>query len=337
MEPSSTGVRLIGAMQARAVLANDDPQKTLFRGDRTREIPVTCLPDDWAVLAGAVLEPARAVDLSEAELSGLLDGLEREGLVPLFAKALAAGPGVDALEPVFRDRLERSVARYKAAAAALWDELERLLTVWRDGSLVPCLLKGSHLAAACYDSPHLRPMSDVDALFLDLGEAERAYELAQSLGYAGAIPPMGRDPWLFQHELPVLSNAGTGFHLEVHGSVLYPPGDRRWRRFKGLAAEQETFEYGEFELRCLKPEANLVYLLAHNLVQHGLDGPKLQTFFDVEALLDKAGDSFQWDRADRTGRSGRVGAGPRRRCGAGGVSRRGADVPATGWRISRSG
>jgi hypothetical protein len=260
------------------------------------------MPGNWRFLANIIRRPERVLDLPEPAMVQLLDALQRESLLPIFAEKALAGEYDALLSHSLRERLQWAIAAAKASAATLFGELERLVRLWNEHGLAPCLLKGSHLALAYYDSPHLRPMSDVDVLFLDLGEAEQAWALAKSAGCSGVIPPMAPDPWLFQHELPMLVGQGSGLHLEVHGSLLFPPGDRRWSRLRVLAAEQERTEFADLAACGLKPEANLVYLIAHNLVQHETDGPVLRTCFDVKALLDKMETSFNWERATKLSR-----------------------------------
>jgi hypothetical protein len=157
---------------------------------------------------------------------------------------------------------------------------------WAEEGLETCLLKGAHLALAYYEERHLRPMGDVDVLFKDLARADKAFSLLEARGYKRyEAAQLGEDIWTYGLHLPPLRNAKTGFVVEVHGSLIYSPKDRRYKRVECLIDSVEPLVFMGPRVWGLRPEANIVYLLVHNFHQHAHDQPKLQPVLDVARIL----------------------------------------------------
>jgi hypothetical protein len=103
-----------------------------------------------ALIASEAAElPSNAVDLAIAE-----------GVAPLLAASAAA----DTLDAASRARLRVHAHGAAIHAAALDDELRRLLPLLADGGGAPVVIKGAHLAHTVYAAPHLRPRADSDLL-----------------------------------------------------------------------------------------------------------------------------------------------------------------------------
>ncbi len=253
-------------------------------------------PVIWTELAESVCRPESLAELEDGAFQARVDLLRAHAALPMVLWGLGKGGLWLALPEDRRERLARETGRYKAAAAVTWTEFEGILERWAKAGLTPCLLKGAHAARAFYPAPYLRPMSDVDALFTDLKEAERAFEILKSMGYAETAMELGGDSWATHHHLTALMNASSKFTVEVHGSMIYPPKDKRAPALSCLWEEMAEVDVDGRTARGLCPEAFVVITFAHALVAHGAEPPKFQAIVDVAQVLKVAGTDFRWDR-----------------------------------------
>lgn len=266
-------------------------------------------PEFWTELAEAVRRPESLAALDDAAFPARVDLLRDYAALPIILWGLGKGDAWQALPSDRRERLAREEGRYKGAAAVLWPEFEAILDRWADEGLTPCLLKGAHAALAFYPAPYLRPMSDVDALFTDLGEAERAYEILKRMGFTETAIELGGDHWATHHHLTALENRATGFAIEVHGSMIYPPKDKRAVALACLWEEMANLDVSGRHARGLSPEAFVVITFAHALVAHGAEPPKFQAILDVAQMLKVTGGAFRWERlAELSATAGFAGA-----------------------------
>ena len=89
--------------------------------------------------------------------------------------------------PLPAKALAKLTITHKAQAKrseAIYDQLGQVLVVCHEQGLQPICLKGVHLAADYYAEPALRPMNDIDLLFLP-EELSQAEALLIDLGYGG--------------------------------------------------------------------------------------------------------------------------------------------------------
>ena len=249
----------------------------------------TTAPDIWTELAEVVRRPESLAALDDGAFAARVAELRDHGILPMVLFGLGGAGLLQTLPEDRRALLAQAVARYKASYVALMEGVERVLAQWSSQGLVPVVIKGLHLATQYYPMPHLRPMTDMDSLFPDLREGERAWALAKETGLEQQGLPLSKDPWVGAHELPMLINPATGFTLEVQGSLVYGVRDRRWAKAAVLLEHPVSFDVAGLRVRGLRPEANIVYLLAHNFVQHRASGPKLYPLMDVAMILQKEG------------------------------------------------
>lgn len=229
----------------------------------------------------------------------MLEEAQANGMLPLLASAWEGAGILGALEPETRQRFVQAALLQKAKAALLWEELAGLLGLLAGCGLTPVLLKGAHLAPVYYGDVHLRPMSDIDLCFWDLGEARRAFDVLRQAGYGAEEHGLEGDPWAYDQHLAVLTHPKSRAQVEVHGSLIYAPRDRRWERASVLLQEREAASVLGRDVWVLRPEANVVYLLAHLLVHHGSLPPTLIHLWDIARIQEKEADRFDWDRLVR--------------------------------------
>jgi hypothetical protein len=244
-------------------------------------------PDIWTELAEVVRRPETLAALDDGAFTARVAELRDHGVLPMVLLGLSGAGLLQTLPEDRRALLAQAGARYKASYVALMDGVERVLARWSSQGLVPVVIKGLHLATRYYPLPYLRPMTDMDALFPNLREGERAWALVKEAGLEQQGLPLSQDPWVGAHELPMLTDPATGFTLEVQGSLVYGVRDRRWSKAAALLQNPIHFEVAGVQVQGLRPEANIVYLLAHNFVQHRASGPKLYPLVDVAMILRK--------------------------------------------------
>ena len=163
--------------------------------------------------------------------------------------------------------------------------------------LHPAPLKGVHLAICCYPEAHLRPLSDLDVLFTDLEEADRAFNLLVERGYDYEKERITGEPWDMSHQRTALEDPASGFHVEVHGALVYAPRDRRWVNGADcLISDLEAYDYKGLALRGLNREANAVFLSVHTFMQHSKNPAKAVLFYDLKHLLGQHDDDFDWGK-----------------------------------------
>ncbi len=261
-------------------------------GSEVRTLLTATVPEIWAELADAVRRPESLVELDDAAFAARVAALRDHGVLPMVLYGLRQGGVWPNLSAVRQDLLAQEEARYKASFVALMGGVERVLALWSPKGFVPVIIKGLHLATQYYPASYLRPMADMDALFPNLREGERAWALAKEAGLEQQGLPLSKDPWVGAHELPMLLDPATGFTLEVQGSLVYGVRDRRWARAATLLEHPVSFEVAGVPVFGLRPEANVVYVLAHNFVQHRASGPKLYPLLDVAMILQREGASL---------------------------------------------
>ncbi|MBV9772414.1 MAG: nucleotidyltransferase family protein, partial [Gemmatimonadetes bacterium] len=242
-------------------------------------------PEAERLLASLVVGHADPRDVGPGDAAALVSLALEHGLAPVLLAAVRdadVDPTGSAWAPLVEHarwvasryllaRVEQS--RIEAALAPLGIEW-----VW---------LKGYALAHSVYPRPALRPMLDLDLLVPAgrCGEAERA---VRALGYrlAGDAPPMFRGVERTWHHTPALrspSGVMVELHTRLHPSEqLLATPHLAWFR----AQTVETHSAGA-RVRHLEPEAQLLHLCAHAILQHGEGDLHLQRYYDCHLLLSR--------------------------------------------------
>jgi hypothetical protein len=153
---------------------------------------------------------------------------------------------------------------------------------------IPCLwVKGSALAYTVYPAPELRPMGDLDVL-VPPGHFEQAATVLFDLGYRPpdqaiiTLPPELVDK--YEHHLLLRGGAGGGIFVELHwrllNQMLLDTDQGAW-----FWSQTQEIEIHDQTLTTLQPEAHLLYLCAHVLLQHGEAVSLLMHYLDLHLLL----------------------------------------------------
>ncbi|NDJ74628.1 MAG: nucleotidyltransferase family protein [Chloroflexi bacterium] len=167
---------------------------------------------------------------------------------------------------------------------------------------IPALwLKGAVLAETIYPEPTLRPMSDLDVL-VPYEQRERALEVVQGLGYdfytRNALKPRRTDDELIaklSHHYHLKGGTTNSVVLELHFRlVTYRDEMFSLEQLQWFWAQQQTLHLDEgAALITLTPDAHLIYLCAHALLQHGEANLYLLRLFDLHQIITQT--ALNWD------------------------------------------
>lgn len=218
-------------------------------------------PLDWRRLTWLAVR-ARATPVVVRRISRALGGH-----LPAEAMPLARLAMVDEFELArMEERLDQTVDAFHAAG-------------------VPAaLLKGAALARTVFPSFLERPMLDLD-LLVDTSDVERARTAAQTAGWLWRHDARYTPFFRTHHHLPTLIDGrGTRALLELH-TGLFPHGNPFVVDARALMGRSITAVRGQRVYRVLAPDDHLVYLAAHWVWSHMMNGGAWRAFRDVSALV----------------------------------------------------
>jgi len=150
---------------------------------------------------------------------------------------------------------------------------------------IPALwLKGIVLASTVYPQPAMRGMGDLDVL-VPYDQREIAFATLQQQGYH-----FGDIHSILPTDDPLVLEAGHHYHL--HGPEDYPVTLELHFRLPNTLLSLSQLDWFwtqtttiDHELIILRPEAHLLYLCAHALIQHGEVMTALRSYFDLHRLI----------------------------------------------------
>lgn len=221
-------------------------------------------------------------ELDEAGWDSLISLAKGEGVAPLlYAKFQAAGWPAEAPARACT-MLAGDYYRSAACYSLLRAELERILNALAEADVRVLVLKGMSLAGRLYPDPALRPMSDLDLLIP-----------AEQVGTAvGCIESCGYRVQKSSYHVVLWGGPGEQVNVELHWSLT--PGQT------GEASENcSGFLWGNTQPlevlpgQVLSCEADLLYLSAHLILQHG-GRPRLIWLYDLHLLLTAQAASLDW-------------------------------------------
>ena len=156
---------------------------------------------------------------------------------------------------------------------SLRDELTELFLA---NKLRPVLLKGCTLATSIYPDPSLRPMSDIDMLFLN-DDAEKAHQLL--LSHGGLCNSIEREhDKRTGHQLPGIMY--KGILIEIHRTLFDTD-------LNDTIPNQYLIKHLNTDQSEIDPELNFAYLALHAYHTMRRGGIRLSWFFDLILLSQK--------------------------------------------------
>ena len=215
---------------------------------------------------------------------GAVDLAIAQGVAPLLAASASAG----ALDDASRARLRAHADGAAIHAAALDDELRRLLPVLADAGGAPIVFKGAHLAHTVYTAAHLRPRADTDLLISPAARRAVTAALAAA-GYSPATLTSGSlilGQFLYQKRL----GPGIVHYVDAH-----------WRAASPLvfsdAFDAGTIAASSVPLTALGPAArgpalhDALALACVHVVAHHWPAASLRWLYDLRLLADALDDA----------------------------------------------
>lgn len=227
-----------------------------------------------ALLAQQV-EPA---SIAAARWPAIVEAAQAHHLAPMLywvvKQAKASAPAVD-----LGGALWQPVKRAALQTAARYDMVEGVLkqvnTALGRAEIPALWLKGGILANTVYPRPWTRPMVDLDVL-VPFHLRQPALQALEGIGFQKVDDPGCL--WSQQH-FQVLDNnhhfvlkggPGHAVALELHYWLLSAP--HTWMTEPKMAwfhEQTREIDIPAGRVRTLKPEAHLLYLMAHAQLQHG--------------------------------------------------------------------
>lgn len=231
----------------------------------------------------------------------------QHGVAPLVCYRLQETGWPAAVPPAVQKALQQTFYYTTAQNTMIYYELERVLAAFQDIPVI--VLKGAALANTLYPHIGTRPMSDIDLLVPRnaLRESIQALQRLEYVEYVEPVPEIA--PGFNVHKLYEVclqqQNVNTGSMIELHWQVVGGDTDRRvppmnwfWNhteawfikpRESHRALAQDTGDAYE-----LTPMANLLYLVAHLILQHGKTQPRLLWYYDLHLLITCYANTLDW-------------------------------------------
>ena len=215
--------------------------------------------------------------------------LDAHRLAPAAARVLADSP----LPDHARAHLDAAYAQARAQWLLRKTALRRFLALMaREPALPVILLKGAALALTLYDDPATRPMNDIDLL---VGPEHLAQVIARmrGAGYEERSLGAGDDVGYLHHF--IFSDPATGVRFELHRTLpLLPAGDDALAWF---LKRTQSRQLGDLAFLAFTPEAQILHLAAHAVLEHGgAQGALGVWFYDIHQLIRRWGETMAWEQ-----------------------------------------
>lgn len=250
-------------------------------------------PDPTLItLAGLVARSQDPDAVPPADWPAIITAALGHGLGPMLLWAVKQRAPDRVMEPLWTPLL--TVARETATRHVWLESAQIQVNEALAAAAIPALwLKGIALARTVYPQPALRPMIDLDVL-VPYNQRQEALAILLSQGYqrmvdegpffAGSAPLQEK----LTHHYPLQHAGPPHITLELHYRFL-----RSWLAPEQLDWFWERAQRQDSGLVIPAPEAHLLYLCAHAILQHGESQIGLLHFFDLHSLVTQA--ALDWE------------------------------------------
>ena len=230
--------------------------------------------------------------IQEAQWPGIIDTALRHNLGPMLFHNIGKKAALPGDFEHLRQSARQAVMTFLAQDSARWTINEAF-----QSANISCIwVKGSALAHTVYPAPELRPMGDLDVL-VPGDDFEQAQHVLEDLGYRQSdhakliFPPAfaAKD----DHHTVLKGGAGGDIVVELHWRLLTEmqlasdQGAWFWKQRQQVQIQGHT-------LTTLQPEAHLLYLCAHALLQHGEAQSLLMHYLDLHLIISHS--PINWTR-----------------------------------------
>lgn len=231
-----------------------------------------------ALLVGAV-QPA---EFKPDDLVAMIVPAHKNGLAPMLYWQLRRA-GIDLTAPEWKP-LRRTVDHTRMNYLQLKESFLKIQPALDAANIETVWLKGFALAHSIYPNVGLRPMRDLDVLVPE-AQKEQACECVRQLGYVSQDHSAFSDAaQAMMHHYHLTGPVEVEIHhrfIGLRSKVLLP------EHFEWFWTQTTLLQAGDLHFACLKPEALLLHLCAHAILQHGEFEMHLQRYLDLHLLLEK--------------------------------------------------
>ena len=230
-----------------------------------------------------------APDTPSQQINDWLAWLDNHRLTPVAARVLAHDARVPAEA---RAHLNAAYAQARAQWLLRKTALQHLLALAAQEPAQPViLLKGAALTLTLYQNdPATRPMSDIDLLVAPEAIPEMLRRMRASYRERGLST--GDDVGYLHHF--IFTDPDTGVQLELHKTLplLPDPSHLAW-----FLQQTESHKLQNNQLLTFTPEAQLLHLISHAILEHGGEQGALGIWlYDIDQLLRKWGENINWEQ-----------------------------------------
>lgn len=236
---------------------------------------------------------------------------QAHGVAPLLYYTLQGAGWPEQVPAQVRATLQREYYTTKARNMLFYTELARILNALQGIPVV--VLKGAALASTLYPDIGLRPMVDLD-LLVPREKLETAVQIMRRQGYYEPVPEIvpGFHRTHLHHVCLQLADSHHNTLVELHWKLIGGDANRHspstgwfWEHTERLILKPWLLgqsDDGEYEQIAggtaflqLTPEAHLLYLAAHLIVQHRAAGPRLLWLYDQHLIMTRYAELINWD------------------------------------------
>jgi hypothetical protein len=229
---------------------------------------------------------------------GIIGAALHHGLAPMLLWVVKQSAPTIVAEPLWRPIITTTRGtgiQYIALEAARKQVTAALDTA----QISPLWLKGIALAHTSYPQPVLRSMSDLDVL-VPYEQRESALKVVEELGYhffetgSHLMSPREVLGLSLTHHYHLKGGLHDSIVLEVHFRLLSADNELlSLDKLKWFWTQTRPVQNGTL-FTVPTPEAHLLYLCAHAILQHGEEDTLLRQYFDLHQLVTTT--TFNWDQ-----------------------------------------
>jgi hypothetical protein len=235
------------------------------------------------------LSPGQAPD---GQWPAIIELANEHGLTPMLLWALKKQIEAADRDPRFK-RLVDITSLVMLNYQFQWESQVAIQQVLSQAGIPALWIKGLVLAIRLYPEPYLRPMDDLDVLVPEQ-HRQKALAVIQGLGFQreekdALAEKMNPDEQPAFHHALVRREAWP-VRLEMHFHLLGNEGTQTLpeRQLAWFWQQTETWTQEGTPFTIFKPEAHLLYLCVHAVLQHGEASFRLLRYFDLHLLVTKS-------------------------------------------------
>jgi hypothetical protein len=230
------------------------------------------------------------VPVHENNWSDMIDCALQHNMLPQFCvRALQSPAGIPETIVEWCSQQRQILIVQAVARSFVIASITRLM---HSSGITPVWLKGAALAHSVYPSVWMRSMVDLDVL-VPFEQREEAYTVIHDAGYKPYHIPLQH----LSHHYVFLGNELSDvvvelhYHLTPQGTLPLSNEAAQWFNSQTTLLETPSVSFS-----ILRPEAMLLHIAAHDILQHDLsdlgastylEGIKLQRKYDLHLLISK--------------------------------------------------